>query len=748
VGKLTCPVLRGLEGGNALRLLDGKTQIAVEYVYRHRQDYQTVLWTLADTHASLTSGYVAIAELLNLPEKDEQDQTKIAEAVKRWLSTHTGWLLILDNADDLTQIDAFLPSSFGGHLLLTTRAHATGTRAYRLEVDSMLPDVGALFLLRRAKLINPEAMLPDADEDDVRMAREISETLGGLPLALDQAGAYIEETGCSLSDYLDLFKQRQKKFLERRGTVPADHRQSVTITFALAFEKVQQRNKAAIELLSLCSYLVPDLIPLELIVQGAPYLGTVLEEVSVDPFQLNQALKVLQTYSLVQRNSKNNTLSMHRLVQAVLKDGMDRETQSNWMQRVIQALNAVFPEVEFKEWTKCGRLLPHVLLCSVTWIEDEPMPTLEAAPLLRKAGVYLQERGQYKDAEPLLVRALSIREQQSGETHLDTAMGLNNLANLYWYQGKYEQAEPLHQRALSIREQQLGETHPDTAKSLDNLANLYMDQGKYKLAEPLYQRALSIHEQQLGETDPDTARNLHNLAVLYTWQGKYELAEPLYERAHSIQEQQLGETHPNTTLSLNNLATLYMLQGKYELAEPLCQRALSIHEQQLGAVHPETAASLNNLANLYYQQGKYDLAEPLYQRTLSIREQQLGVEHPETAVSLNNLAELYTLQGKYELAEPLYKRALSIKEQLGAKHPATAHPLHGLAELYQRQGKYEQAEPLYLRALSIREQVLGPTHPYTQETRKAYAAFLCLLGRDEEVTMLDTDHESQAAEGH
>src|SRR5262249_4655790 len=72
----------------------GKTQVALEFAYQHRSDYRTVLWTLSDTRESLVSGYVAIARLLHLPEKDEQDQGKTVEAVKRWFTTHTGWLLI------------------------------------------------------------------------------------------------------------------------------------------------------------------------------------------------------------------------------------------------------------------------------------------------------------------------------------------------------------------------------------------------------------------------------------------------------------------------------------------------------------------------------------------------------------------------------------------------------------------------------------------------------------------------------
>ena len=123
----------------------GKTQIAVEYAYRFHQDYQVVLWARAENTETLTSSYVTIASLLNLPEQKEQEQEITVQVVKTWLQTHSGWLLMLDNADDLSQVPAFLPPALGGHLLLTTRAFAVGHLASRLEVDTLAPEQGALF---------------------------------------------------------------------------------------------------------------------------------------------------------------------------------------------------------------------------------------------------------------------------------------------------------------------------------------------------------------------------------------------------------------------------------------------------------------------------------------------------------------------------------------------------------------------------------------------------------------------------
>src|SRR5450755_735015 len=581
----------------------GKTQLALEYAYRSRGDYQAVLWTQADTRENLTSSYLTIATLLNLPEKGEQESTRVIVAVKNWLQRSTDWLLILDNADELALARDFLPPSFGGHVLLTTRAQAMGRFARCLEVDILSTELAALFLLRRAGLLPVEATLEQAPEHNRSVARAICEEVGGLPLALDQAGAYIEETGCSLTEYQRLYQRHRADLLvERRGQLVDDHPLPVATTWSLSFAQVEQKSPAAADLLRLCAFLAPDAIPEEIITEGAEHLGPNLAPVGADTYLLHQAVEALRAYSLLSRDPQTHTLSVHRLVQAVLKDQMNEKTQQQWAERAVSTIDAARPAVEHGTWPQWERLLAHALACCEL-IEHQRIHAAEATELLQRTGWYLTERARYQEAELLLKQALSITEQEHGSEHLDTARDSVTLAYLYQAQGKYEQAEPLYLRALSIREQQLGAQHPDTAESLNNLASLYQDQGKYEQAEPLYQRALSIREQQLGPDHPDTATSLNNLAALYRDQGKYEQAEPLYQRALAIYEQQLGAQHPNMTYPLNGLAELYRKQGKYVEAEPLFKRALAIDERALGPQHPTTQTIRANYARLMHTMG-------------------------------------------------------------------------------------------------------------------------------------------------
>ena len=376
----------------------GKTQTAVEYAYRYRDDYKDVLWVKAETEVSINSDFVTIANLLDLPEK--QDQHKIVEAVKRWFQEHTDWLLILDNADDIAMVQGFIPLGSKGHILLTTRAHATGRIAKRIEVEKMDPYEGAIFLLRRTKLLDPDAPLETAPRNEQDTVREIVKAMDGLPLALEQAGAYIEETECGLQGYLRLYREQGVQILKEYGELVPDHPEPVATTWSLSFDKVEQANPAAAELLRFCAFLAPDTIPEELFSESASELGPTLESVAFDPSRLNTAIRELLKYSLVHRDPETNTLSIHRLVQEVLKDQMDEETQRLWAERVVRALSHIFPYPEYPKWDICLRYLLHAQVCS-DLIEQRNLLFTEAARLLNYLGYYLWQRGEYEQAEPL-----------------------------------------------------------------------------------------------------------------------------------------------------------------------------------------------------------------------------------------------------------------------------------------------------------------------------------------------------------
>src|SRR5205823_670195 len=194
----------------------------------------------------------------------------------------------------------------------------------------------------------------------------------------------------------------------------------VATTWSLSFEKVQQANLIAADLLRLCAFLHPDAIPEEILREGMAERDTTLPSVAADLLELDLAIRDLRKFSLVRRDPEAQLLIIHRLVQVVLKDGMEQEMQRQWAERAVRAVNQAFPEVEFAHWPHCQRCLPHAQICA-NLIEQWEMTFPEATSLLKKAGYYLQERGRYTEAEPLCLQALAIREQQLGPEHPDIA---------------------------------------------------------------------------------------------------------------------------------------------------------------------------------------------------------------------------------------------------------------------------------------------------------------------------------------
>ena len=293
---------------------------------------------------------------------------------------------------------------------------------------------------------------------------------------------------------------------------------------------MQARSAAAADLLRVCAFLHPDAIPEEIITEGAASLGPELQAVAQNPLALNQAIGVLLSYSLLKRQPEAHLLSMHRLVQAVLKDGMDVPTSHGWAERVVQAVNDALPaEVEYRTYARYERCLPHAQECAQL-SEQKQFTTFAARRLLYLTGNYLSDHARYAEAEAFYQHSLRIREQALGPDHSDVAHPLNGLANLYSDQGKYDEAEPSYQHALRVREQALGPDHPQVAYPLNGLANLYQDQGKYTEAEPLYQRALHIREQALGPNHPLTREVVRNYAMLLRKMGRETEASELEAR--------------------------------------------------------------------------------------------------------------------------------------------------------------------------------------------------------------------------
>ncbi|WP_376797109.1 FxSxx-COOH system tetratricopeptide repeat protein [Thermogemmatispora sp.] len=703
----------------------GKTQLALEYAYRYGQEYEAVLWVNAASRQLLIHELTRVAEALELPERTLPNQYLVALAVRRWLEKTPGWLLILDNVADSEVVRDLLPVGARGHLILLARQPLALPAALQVRLPALEAEEAALLLLRAAGLVSAQASLEEAPPAEATRAGEVVAAFAAHPLALVLAGAYIDTEQCSLSSYLNLYKQACLEL--RRGGWSATHQvdsfsEPLAAALHISLSRAERTSRSAVELLRLCAFLQPDHIPLKMLISGGGELEESLRQLLMEDFDLLKLIHNLRRFALVDYSQR--ALVLHRLVSAFVRQRLSRESRLLWAEQTIRLLESACLSETSSPTVLYRAYLPHLLTCA-RWIEEWQLTSPDAARLLEQTGYYLQRSVAYREAEPLLRRALAIREQQLGPAHPELSASLYNLALFYEEQGRPSEAEALYRRVVAIEERQSGSDRQGLTRALYRLALLYRDRRDFERAETLFLQVLESWQQELAPEHPLLATLYNELATLYRAQGRYEQAELLYQRALHMREQLLGRDHPAVAQTLSALASLYHVQQRYEEAERCYLQAVAIDESLPLSEQLDLATTLNNLALLYRETGRYGQAELLYQRALALYRQLVGDEHPYTASCLENLAMLYHDHGEYERAEPLYQSALQIRERtLGADHPALAINLNNLAALYTALHRHGPARSLFKRALEIGERAFGKNHPTYGRFLENYALLL------------------------
>ena len=570
-------------------------------------------------------------------------QEEQIRAVQAWLANHSHWLLIFDNADHPQWLLPFLPNNPQGRILLTARATLFDSLGITqpLVLDVLLPAAACDLLFARTGY--------ECTEVNQQAAVAINQELDGLPLALEQASAFMRRQRIPLPIYLATYRKRGLSQLEAAKAQTGQYPSSVLRTWALNVQAVSEEQPEALELFKFSAFLAPDEIPYFLLSKGAVKLGKPLashlqrEDADEMTLAFSHLLEPLSQYSLIKWLPEREVYSVHRLVQAVTRDELDASEQATRIGQVIAAMSKAYPGPGFQHWSQCSQLLPHWLQ-GFEHAQRANIESKELSTLLSQAGYFLHDQGRYREVEPLWQGSLAISKRLLGNNHLAVATDLNNLAMLFRAQGRYDEAEPLLQEALTLY-RRLSNGHRHLAGNLYNLARLYYAQRRYNEAEPLCQEALEIRQQWLGNDHPTTVNSLELLAMLHRTQGHYNEAESLYQEVLELRRQQSGNDHPGVANTLNNLAELCHAQKRYNEAEPLWQEALEINQRRLGNDHPDVASNLLNLAALRYEQGQFSSAKSFLLEALKISQASLGLDHPNTKNAQNWLAAIHVKLG-------------------------------------------------------------------------------------------------------
>ncbi len=452
--------LRGLGGV-------GKTQLAIEYAHRHAVAFDLVWWVEAEQAALVGEHLADLADRLDLPTTGRvpDDANAVLDALRR----RKRWLLVFDNAEDPDALRPWLPGG-PGQVIVTSRNPAWGGLAAPLDVD-VLPRVEAVALLARR--------VPDLDPE---VADALAADLGDLPLALEQAAAYLETTGVPPADYLTKFRAHRAEMLGRGGDLA--HGGNLDTVWSLALDRLRTQAPAAVTLLDLCAHLGPEPIPLALFRRPVKHQRWARRKPVLAPEDLDDTVGAVLVYSLARRFG--DTIALHRLVAAVIRAHQPPDRHEKAAATVRALLVAHRPAYDVEDpagWPVWAVLAPQVLTAPALHPNDVGSDIGgEARGLLAEAGMYLFARGDFRAAHTLTAA--------------------------------------LHQQWKTI----LGGDHPDILRSATPLAASLLVLGDYQAARTVFEDILARCRRMVGDDDPATLGSAHNLAIDLRLLGDHQAA--------------------------------------------------------------------------------------------------------------------------------------------------------------------------------------------------------------------------------
>ena len=490
-------VLHGLGG-------TGKTSLAVEYAHRHLAEL-SVAWQLAaENPAVLTTDFATLQAQLGI-----HDPPNAVASVHAVLATYPAeWLLIFDNAPGPAAIQAFLPPAGRGRVLITSQS-GLWPSGQGIDVGALNTTDAADFLIKRT------------GDPDHQSADTLAGELDGLPLALEQAAAYVQATGDSIAGYLPLLRLRLSDMLARGE--PTGCSKTVATTWALAFDRLLQTSPEGIGLLRLIAFYAPEAIPLHLLLHPIAGLGGQLDQQVSRPLMrllddalvARHAIAALRRYSLVtpagEAPAGEGSVSVHRLVQAVTVDQMPESLASGWRRAAAATVEAALPTNPKlpSTWPAFAALLPHAQAALAP----------HAAGLARVAD-YLGRSGSYLAARELYQKLADAQRQQLGAEDPETLNSLNGLARWTGQTGNKALARDMLAELLPIEERALGPEHPLTLETRSSIARWTGEAGDPAAARDLFGALLRVEERVLGPEDPETCDTRAEFA---RWTGARDL---------------------------------------------------------------------------------------------------------------------------------------------------------------------------------------------------------------------------------
>ncbi len=601
----------------------GKTQIAVEYAHRYANYYQLIWWVNADSPTLTMTGLLDLAGALALPIDGPP-----ATVIRRlWaaLAQREDWLLIYDNVDDPATVADLRPPA-SGRLLVTSRSPTIGRLASELITVVEFDRAESVSLLRRRR---PVLSAEEADR--------LAAALGDLPLAVEQAGCFLADTGLDVDDYLDLLATQPAAAGLADPTL--DRHPGLAAIVATSMGRMKELNPSAAALLEQMAFLAPE--PLPLIPSGASRTSGFGVSIG-DAATTATIVRQLTGLALVRRTGA--ALQVHRLVQALIRSALTAEERTATRRAAQNLLATAHPgdPDNAATWSSYAAITPHVQAFT-----DPSLPGDDAEPevtgfraLLLDVVYYLYTSGHYRPAIALASHTLQRWRQTLPPDHLDTLKLATNLASALIGSGDFAAAVELSEDTLARARRVLSDDHPHTLHTANGLAGALNLMGEAAQARDLHYDTLSRRRRVLGEDHPQTLNSANNLAVVLNGMGDHAAARELVEDALPRARRVLGDDHPHTLRAADHLAAALIGLGEYAPGRELAADTLPRAQRVLGDDHADTLRAASHLALVIGRSGDLPSALVLARDTVNRCRRVLGEGHLRTRWAEDILATL------------------------------------------------------------------------------------------------------------
>ncbi|KAL2867769.1 uncharacterized protein BJX67DRAFT_77366 [Aspergillus lucknowensis] len=737
----------------------GKTQTALRYFERRKAAYTIALFVECNTKQEAIAAFVRFAhlvvdeELRQCPDStyieavkklgfsgllDEQDQanqssaesqTRVVDAVKRWLGRQQKpFLIIFDNADDpaAVNLDQLIPRHQDGDILITTRDKGAQAFGQAFPIDEM-NEKDAIDLLAHASNMA-------FTSKQHREAARITEVLGYLPLAIDQAGGYLTSSDSDLANFLPTYELHARSLLSQ---LPNDgflgYKHSAFTTWEMSFKRLEVLSPKSASLLQVLGFLnnwdICDLLYKSRNTGEEPTVPAFLRDnnewnLQADGFSFHEAFSVLLKLCLVKRDEnipELRTYNIHPVVHVWIRERLDSPRRAQYARDALLLVARALPSLQQSSasaWAIHRRLHPHIqavwsnIKRHVPASEDGREPAFLQA--LHIMATSFRQQGHYHVAEEILVRAYQGNKMAYGPVDPKTLDSATRLASIYDIRGDLKNAEELYRFVYAGLTEVLGADNRKTLAALQSLANVLKYRGQSEEAEKFYKEAL-VGRRKFGEADPDALETMDSLASLYFSSNRAKEAEPLRRFVLKTREELLGAENPETLEAMLDMGMLYSGLGKNELTVQLFEKAYENRHTLLNSQHTtKTLSALLMIAAYYANLGQTERAEAMYREVLARQQFLLGEQHLDTIWTQCCLGVvLFTKERSQESVERVEKALVDIEAKLGPDHLDTLWVAHALAIVYECWNKLEEAEQLQERVVKGYLAELGPDHVNT-----------------------------------